>query len=65
MRQFELAPGGHTPRHTHAHEHEVFVLEGAGVVRRRATASTRSGRAPPFLLPPTSFINSATRAPAR
>ncbi len=32
MRQFELAPGGHTPRHTHAHEHEVFVLEGAGVV---------------------------------
>jgi quercetin dioxygenase-like cupin family protein len=32
MRQFELAPGGHTPRHAHAHEHEVFVLEGAGVV---------------------------------
>ncbi len=32
MRQFELAPGGHTPRHAHAHEHEVFVLEGEGTV---------------------------------
>jgi quercetin dioxygenase-like cupin family protein len=32
MRQFELAPGGHTPKHTHAHEHEVFILEGSGVV---------------------------------
>ena len=32
MRQFEVAPGGHTPQHAHAHEHEVFVLEGAGVV---------------------------------
>jgi len=32
MRQFEVAPGGHTPRHAHAYEHEVFVLEGRGVV---------------------------------
>jgi len=32
MRQFEVAPGGFTPRHAHAHEHEVFVLEGTGVV---------------------------------
>lgn len=32
MRQFEVAPGGHTPKHTHAHEHEVFVLSGTGVV---------------------------------
>jgi len=32
MRQFEVAPGGHTPKHTHDYEHEVFVLEGAGVV---------------------------------
>jgi len=28
MRMFELAPGGHTPLHTHAHEHEVFIVEG-------------------------------------
>jgi quercetin dioxygenase-like cupin family protein len=32
MRQFEVAAGGHTPRHQHPYEHEVFVLEGAGVV---------------------------------
>jgi quercetin dioxygenase-like cupin family protein len=32
MRQFEVAPGGRTPRHAHSHEHEVFVLEGNGTV---------------------------------
>jgi quercetin dioxygenase-like cupin family protein len=32
MRQFEIAPGGHTPSHAHGHEHEVFILEGTGVV---------------------------------
>lgn len=32
MRQFEVAPGGHTPRHRHPYEHEIFVLEGGGAV---------------------------------
>jgi quercetin dioxygenase-like cupin family protein len=32
MRQFEVAPGGYTPRHSHDYEHEVFVLEGDGLV---------------------------------
>ena len=32
MRRFEVAPGGHTPRHSHPYEHEIFVLEGAGDV---------------------------------
>ena len=32
MRQFEVAPGGHTPRHSHPYEHEVYVLDGGGVV---------------------------------
>jgi quercetin dioxygenase-like cupin family protein len=32
MRQFEVAPGGNTPRHAHAYEHEVFILEGEGTV---------------------------------
>ncbi|MCA9268618.1 MAG: cupin domain-containing protein [Planctomycetales bacterium] len=32
MRQFEVAPGGYTPRHSHPYEHEVFVLEGEGEV---------------------------------
>jgi len=32
MRQFEVAAGGYTPRHSHPYEHEVFVLEGQGSV---------------------------------
>jgi len=32
MRMFELGPGGCTPLHTHPQEHEVFVLEGKGVL---------------------------------
>ncbi|MBI3839202.1 MAG: cupin domain-containing protein [Planctomycetia bacterium] len=32
MRQFEVAPGGYTPKHSHPYEHEVFVLEGRGTV---------------------------------
>ncbi|MFA5240002.1 MAG: cupin domain-containing protein [Phycisphaerae bacterium] len=29
---FELAPGGHTPLHKHKHEHEVFAVEGQGIL---------------------------------
>jgi quercetin dioxygenase-like cupin family protein len=32
MRLFEMNPGGHSPLHSHDWEHEVFVLEGEGVV---------------------------------
>lgn len=32
MRHFEIAPGGHTPQHTHAWEHECYILEGQGKV---------------------------------
>ena len=32
MRQFEIDTGGHTPKHSHPYEHEVFVLEGEGIV---------------------------------
>ena len=32
MRMFELQPGGHTALHSHPWEHEVYVLEGRGVV---------------------------------
>ena len=38
MRLFELEPGGSTPLHTHAWEHEVFVIEGAGTVWREEKA---------------------------
>jgi len=32
LRVFDVEPGGHTPRHAHPWEHEVFVLEGKGAV---------------------------------
>ena len=28
MRLFEMQPGGHTARHSHDWEHEIFILEG-------------------------------------
>lgn len=32
MRLFEIAPGGYTPNHAHNWEHEVYVIEGKGIV---------------------------------
>ena len=32
MRHFTVAPGGRTPRHQHAWEHEVYVLAGRPTV---------------------------------
>ena len=32
MRQFVVNPAGHTPKHSHPYEHEVYVLAGNGVV---------------------------------
>ncbi len=32
MRHFEMAPGGHSPHHSHKWEHEVFILEGECLV---------------------------------
>lgn len=32
MRLFTVAPGGKTPLHAHAWEHEVYILEGSGTL---------------------------------
>ena len=32
LRVIEVAPGGHTPDHTHPYEHENYVVEGQGRV---------------------------------
>lgn len=32
MRVFEISPGGHSPKHAHAWEHEIFVHAGVGEV---------------------------------
>jgi quercetin dioxygenase-like cupin family protein len=33
MRLFEIEPGGYSPLHSHPWEHEVFILEGKGIVK--------------------------------
>lgn len=30
LRHFRVVPGGHSPRHAHDYEHEVFIVEGGG-----------------------------------
>ena len=65
MREFEVAPGGHTPKHFHDYEHEVYVLAGQ---RRRSSTATTSGRSPPATSsssPRTTSTNSATPAASR
>jgi quercetin dioxygenase-like cupin family protein len=37
LRLFEVQPGGHSPYHTHAMEHEIFVLEGQGRINAKGT----------------------------
>ncbi len=32
LRQFKVTPGGHSPRHSHDYEHEVFIVAGGGTV---------------------------------
>jgi len=32
MRLFEMEPGGNSPLHQHPWEHEVYIVEGRGVV---------------------------------
>ena len=31
MREFEVAPGGFTPHHSHPYEHEIYILAGQGI----------------------------------
>ena len=35
LRLFEVQPGGHSPYHSHAAEHEIFILEGRGRINAR------------------------------
>jgi quercetin dioxygenase-like cupin family protein len=32
MREIEVQPGGHTPKHFHDYEHEVYVVAGKGTI---------------------------------
>ena len=65
MREFEVAPGGHTPKHFHDYEHEVYVLAGSGMVDRRRPGAAARRRATSCSSPRTTSTNSATRAASR
>ncbi len=43
MRLFEIDPGGSSPFHSHAWEHEVFVLEGKGILKGECDQEFRDG----------------------
>lgn len=32
LRSFRIEPAGHSPRHSHDYEHEVYVVDGSGEV---------------------------------
>jgi quercetin dioxygenase-like cupin family protein len=51
MRLFEVEPGGHTPMHGHAWEHEVFILEGSGELREPRGAHLFEAGEAVFVLP--------------
>ena len=39
LRQFQVEPGGHSPRHSHDYEHEVFIVSGGGTVLLEGTVN--------------------------
>lgn len=43
MRHFTVAPGGHTPHHSHNYEHEVYILNGQGTAESDGTLHTVAG----------------------
>ena len=46
MRLFEVESGGQTPLHSHSWEHEVYILNGEGVVWKEGNeVAVRSGTA--------------------
>ena len=49
MRVFDIEPGKSTPFHTHAWEHEVFIIEGTGKVRTE-------GKETPFIKGDSVFV---------
>ncbi len=59
MRHFTVASGGHTPRHSHNYEHEVFILQGSGRLEQDGKGQAlKSGDA--LFVPPNAthqFIN--------
>ena len=66
MRVFEMAPGGCTPQHEHAWEHEVYILAGETEVVGEAGATALAvGDAVLVLSGERHQFRNAGRSPAR
>ena len=53
LRLMEFAPGGHCSFHNHKEEHEIFILEGEGILKTDSESAIRAGDA--ILLMPCEF----------
>ncbi len=51
LRLFEVEPGATTPHHAHAHEHEVYVVSGQGLLRGKAGQRSLSSGDTVLVLP--------------
>lgn len=64
MRHFVVGPGGHTPRHEHPYEHEVYIVEGNFEVF--CDGQTQSVKAGDVLMVPSNvthqFVNTGSGA---
>ena len=66
MRVFEIAPGGCTPQHEHAWEHEVYILAGETEVVGEAGATALAAGDAVLVLPGERHqFRNAGRTPAR
>lgn len=45
MRLMEFAPGGHCSFHNHKEEHEIYILEGEGILKTDNEYAIRTGDA--------------------
>ena len=62
MRVFEVEPGSSTPYHSHRWEHEVYVLNGQGIVKGEQ-GETRIARDSVVFVPPDEnhcFVNNGS-----
>jgi len=55
MRHFVVAPGGHTPHHSHPYEHEVYIVEGE--LEAECSGESQVVRAGDVLLVPSEAVH--------